>query len=47
MVDWLIEESFGIYEPHEITHYCIVTADEVIDIASSFIPDIKVYGINV
>jgi len=39
---WAIEESCGFYDEKQITHYCIVTSEEFIDILTTFKPSIKV-----
>ena len=42
LVNWAIEESCGFYEAYQFKHYCIVTLEEVIDILSTFEPEISV-----
>lgn len=39
---WAEEESCGFYISEQLTHYCIVTSEEVIDILSTFEPTILV-----
>jgi len=39
-------ESCGFYEEKQITHYCIVTSEELIDILTTFKPSIKVSQIS-
>ncbi|MDH6366684.1 MULTISPECIES: hypothetical protein [unclassified Breznakia] len=39
---WLEKESCGIYTVDEIIHIVIVTIDDVIDILTTYEPDIKV-----
>jgi len=39
-VEWIIKESLGFTS--NVTHYVIVTRDDIIDIISSFPPQIKV-----
>lgn len=42
LVKWCVEEGCGFYEEHQLKHYCIVTSEEMIDIVSTFEPEIKV-----
>lgn len=39
---WAMEESYGLYENYGYQHFCIVTADEVVDILSTVEPTIRV-----
>lgn len=39
---WAEEESCGFYVSNQLTHYCIVTSEEIIDVLSSFEPTIIV-----
>lgn len=39
---WAEEESCGFYSSEQLTHYCIVTSEEIVDILSPFKPTIKV-----
>ena len=39
---WAEEESCGFYEAKHLTHYCIVTSEEIIDILSTFEPTVTV-----
>ena len=41
LIEWLEEESLEIYNENNMTHYCMILADDVIDIVSSFPPEIK------
>ncbi|WP_314065420.1 hypothetical protein [uncultured Vagococcus sp.] len=43
-IDWLKKESLGFMG--EVTHYMIVTRDDMIDIISSFPPQITVHEIH-
>lgn len=43
---WAEEESCGFYVSEQLTHYCIVTSEEIIDILSTFEPAIFVKSIN-
>lgn len=43
---WAEEESCGFYVSDQLTHYCIVTSEEIIDILSSFEPIIVVKPMN-
>ncbi len=43
---WAEEESCGFYVSDQLTHYCIVTSEEIIDILSPFEPTIIVKPIN-
>lgn len=45
LVDWLVEESEGVNRKYGMTHYCVITADDIIDIVATFPPEIKVYKI--
>jgi hypothetical protein len=38
LVEWAIGESCDIYDSEQLTHYCIVTSEELIDILASFEP---------
>lgn len=40
-VEWLHEESAGLYRENVITHYMIVTNADVIDVLTEFQPDFK------
>lgn len=42
LAKWVEEESCGFYLSHQLTHYCIVTSEEIVDILSSFEPKIAV-----
>ena len=42
LVDWIIEESYGVYEKEKITHYCIVADDGFIDIVATFEPKVTI-----
>ena len=42
LVQWLVEESCNFYEKNVLTHYCITTIEEVIDIIATFEPTVKV-----
>lgn len=46
LLEWAMEESCGFYSEVRLTHYCIVTSEEVIDILASFEPLIKQYPYN-
>lgn len=37
---WAEEESCGFYASEQLSHYCIVTSEEIIDILSTFEPTI-------
>lgn len=39
---WAMRESYGMYEEYGYQHFCIVTADEVVDILSVVEPTIRV-----
>ncbi|MBU9828167.1 hypothetical protein [Rahnella perminowiae] len=41
-LEWLSKQSFGIHDGESITHYLIVTSDDVIDVLSSVSPLISV-----
>ena len=43
---WAEEESCGFYVSEQLTHYCIVTSEEIIDIVSTFEPTIIVTLMN-
>ena len=43
---WAEEESCGFYVSDQLTHYCIVTSEEIIDILSPFEPIIVVKPMN-
>lgn len=43
---WAEEESCGFYVSDQLTHYCVVTSEEIIDILSSFEPIIVVKPMN-
>lgn len=43
---WAEEESCGFYVSKQLTHYCIVTSEEIIDILSTFEPTIFVKSMN-
>lgn len=43
---WAEEESCGFYVSEQLTHYCIVTSEEIIDILSTFEPTIIVKSMN-
>lgn len=43
---WAEEESCGFYALDQLTHYCIVTSEEIIDILSPFEPTIIVKPID-
>jgi len=38
---WGEEESCGFYEAVQLTHYCIVTGEEIIDVLAPFEPIVK------
>lgn len=40
--DWVTEESCGIYDSLELIHICIVTDEDLIDIISTFEPEIEI-----
>ena len=40
--DWVTEESCGIYDSSELIHICIVTDEDLIDIISTFEPEIEI-----
>lgn len=42
MVDWVFMESCGFYSADTLTHYCIVTDQEIVDIISMCEPKITV-----
>lgn len=42
LIDWCMEEGCGLYDATAYRHYCIVTANEVIDIVASFEPAVTV-----
>ena len=44
--DWVTEESGGIYNSSELIHICIVTDENVIDIISTFEPEIEITPIE-
>ena len=44
---WAEDESCGFYVSSQLTHYCIVTSEEIIDILSSFEPTITVKPMNI
>jgi len=37
---WVEEECCGVYEARELSHYCIVTGTELIDVIATFDPTI-------
>ena len=37
----LIQESCGFYQEQKLRHYCIAASDELIDIVSTFEPEIE------
>ena len=39
---WALEEGCGLYDMYDLTHYCIVTSQEVIDILATFQPSIRI-----
>ena len=43
---WAEEESCGFYEAKQLTHYCIVTIEELIDVLASFEPIVTVSEYN-
>ena len=45
LTEWAVEEGAGFYEREEISHYCIVTSEELIDILATFEPEIKVTSV--
>ncbi|ALS00164.1 hypothetical protein ATZ33_01860 [Enterococcus silesiacus] len=40
--DWLEKESFGVNSKKDVTHYCIYTPDDVVDILSLKDPEIRI-----
>jgi len=40
LTKWAEEESCGFYVSEQLTHYCIVTCEEIIDVLSTFEPSI-------
>lgn len=44
--NWVTEESCGIYDLSELIHICIVTAEDLIDIVSTFEPKIEITPIE-
>ena len=38
---WVSEESCGVYNNEELTHYAIVTSEDIIDVISTFEPTIR------
>ena len=46
LAKWAEEESCGIYEAGQLTHYCIVTCEEIIDVLSTFEPSIIIKSMN-
>jgi len=40
--EWAEDESCGFYEAEQLTHYCIVTGKELIDILAGFEPTINI-----
>lgn len=45
-IKWAVKESCGLYEKHKLQHFCIVTANEVVDIISFVSPVIEVIPKN-
>src|SRR5699024_1069576 len=41
-INWFLEESSGIYEAGEIQHYIFVTPHDVIEVLSTYSPNVKV-----
>ncbi|MCL2336952.1 MAG: hypothetical protein FWC60_05990 [Firmicutes bacterium] len=44
---WAVEESCGFYEIKQLTHYCIVTSEELIDILATFEPNLRTWTYHV
>lgn len=42
LAEWVVEESCEFYDVGQLTHYCIVTVEEVIDVLATFEPLVKV-----
>lgn len=42
LAKWAEEESCGFYVSEKLLHFCIVTGEDVIDILSTFEPDISI-----
>ena len=41
LVKWCVQESCGFYQEQKLRHYCIAASDELIDIVSTFEPEIE------
>lgn len=41
-IKWAMSECFGLYQNHNLLHFCIVTADDVVDIIASCKPEFVV-----
>jgi len=45
--EWAEGESCGLYEAEQLTHYCIVTGLELIDILTDFEPTINIRPLSI
>lgn len=41
-ISWFLEESSGIYEPNQVVHYVFLTPNDVIEILSTYTPNIVI-----
>lgn len=46
LVKWCIKESCGFYNENELKHFCIVTSEEMIDVVSTFEPEVSITHIE-
>lgn len=42
--DWASEESCGFYSAKDLTHYCIITSEDIIDVLATFEPTLNIYS---
>ena len=46
LAKWAEEESCGFYESEKLLHFCIVTSDDIVDVLSTFEPNISISAIR-
>ena len=46
LAEWAEEESCGFYKADKLLHFCIVTGEDIIDILSTFEPDIFISAVE-
>ncbi len=39
-LDWFIKQSSGIYDPEEVEHYVFKTPNDIVEVLSTFEPDV-------